>query len=219
MAPSAIPLEPAQSGAISPNAPKNVTWTRQGTLPAASLAKEVESCLDSLYQITEKPIGTRRPIRVACLGAGYSGLMMSIVFSQKMKDKNAELVIYERNDDLGGTWLENRYTLSDQMFKRSSTDRRTGILAVNATSQRTIMHTAFLPSLTGPTTMQHRSRFTNTCTKWPISTIAGNISNYDIRYKVLHGTRTVPSGIWRCATVKGMYSMIMSTSLSMLEVF
>ncbi|KAL2848916.1 hypothetical protein BJY01DRAFT_262438 [Aspergillus pseudoustus] len=65
--------------------------------------------LDPFYQIVEQPIGTRRPIRVACMGAGYSGLMMAIVFSQRMQDKNAELVIYERNEDLGGTWLENRY--------------------------------------------------------------------------------------------------------------
>jgi cation diffusion facilitator CzcD-associated flavoprotein CzcO len=42
------------------------------------------------------------------MGAGYSGLMMAIVFSEQMKNKNAELVIYERNEDLGGTWLENR---------------------------------------------------------------------------------------------------------------
>ncbi|KAL3475204.1 hypothetical protein BJX99DRAFT_247726 [Aspergillus californicus] len=65
--------------------------------------------LDPNYKIIEEPIGSRRPIRVACMGAGYSGLMMAIVFNEKMKDKNAELVIYERNEDLGGTWLENRY--------------------------------------------------------------------------------------------------------------
>lgn len=61
------------------------------------------------YEIKETPIGTRRPIRVVCLGAGYSGAMMGIVFSQRMPNANAELVIYERNEDLGGTWLENRY--------------------------------------------------------------------------------------------------------------
>lgn len=65
--------------------------------------------LDASYNIVERPIGTRRRIRVVCMGAGYSGLMMAMVFSERMKDKNAELVIYERNDDLGGTWLENRY--------------------------------------------------------------------------------------------------------------
>lgn len=64
--------------------------------------------LDPNYTILEQPIGTRRPIRVVCLGAGYSGLMMGIVFNERMQDANAEFVIYERNEDLGGTWFENR---------------------------------------------------------------------------------------------------------------
>jgi hypothetical protein len=72
------------------------------------LGKLAASHLDPLYKIIEQPIGTHRPIRVACMGAGYSGLMMAMVFSEKMKDKSAELIIYERNEDLGGTWLENR---------------------------------------------------------------------------------------------------------------
>lgn len=66
------------------------------------------SHLDPNYTILEQPIGTRRPIRVVCLGAGYSGLMMGIVFNERMKNSNAEFVIYERNEDLGGTWFENR---------------------------------------------------------------------------------------------------------------
>lgn len=64
--------------------------------------------LNPEYTIIEQPIGTRRPLRVVCLGAGYSGLMMGIVFNERMKDANAEFVIYERNADLGGTWYENR---------------------------------------------------------------------------------------------------------------
>lgn len=68
-----------------------------------------KATLEPEYKIPEQPIGTRRPIRVACMGAGYSGLMMAIVFSERMQERNAELVIYERNGDLGGTWLENRF--------------------------------------------------------------------------------------------------------------
>jgi hypothetical protein len=75
----------------------------------ASQAIDAAAALDPSYTIKEEPIGTRRPIRVVCMGAGYSGLMMAIMFSQKMQRKNAELVVYERNDDLGGTWLLNRY--------------------------------------------------------------------------------------------------------------
>ncbi|KAG8156894.1 hypothetical protein KVR01_013307 [Diaporthe batatas] len=61
------------------------------------------------YKIVEEPIGTRRPLRVVCMGAGYSGLMMAIIFNERMRDSNATLQIYERNEDIGGTWLENRY--------------------------------------------------------------------------------------------------------------
>lgn len=60
------------------------------------------------YEIREEPIHTRRPIRVICLGAGYSGILMGIVWNQRMQNRNADFVIYERNNDLGGTWLENR---------------------------------------------------------------------------------------------------------------
>lgn len=67
------------------------------------------------YVIKEVPIGTPRPIRVICMGAGYSGLMMAIIFDQQMQAKNAELVIYERNEDLGGTWLENRHVTEVQV--------------------------------------------------------------------------------------------------------
>lgn len=88
--------------------PKSNGQVAEAPTPIDVLAKEAASHLDPFYKITEQPIGTRRPLRVACLGAGYSGLMMSIVFSQKMQGKNAELVVYERNSDLGGTWLENR---------------------------------------------------------------------------------------------------------------
>lgn len=115
MAPSAMPIDVIQPLDIMP--PKTKCQKANGitsTTPKSAdiLLEELKYGLDPLYQITEQPIGTHRPLRVACLGAGYSGLMMSIVFSQKMKDSNAELVIYERNSDLGGTWLENRFVMT-----------------------------------------------------------------------------------------------------------
>lgn len=102
MAPSAV-VEPVEAATTS-----KVYRHDGANTPQAAFDKASASFLDPLYEIIEKPIGTRRPIRVACMGAGYSGLMMGILFSQKMQDKNADLVIYERNADLGGTWFENR---------------------------------------------------------------------------------------------------------------
>jgi hypothetical protein len=112
MSPSAEPIatmqeQPPANGCAHESAFKPLLATKS-ILQDVSLGGP-KSYLDPLYTINEKPIGSRRPIRVVCLGAGYSGLMMSIMFNEKMQDRNADLVIYERNSDLGGTWLENRF--------------------------------------------------------------------------------------------------------------
>lgn len=104
MTPKTIELETTPKVAV----PKANDHGPEAPTPLDVLSKKAATHHDPHYKVTEQPIGTRRPLRVACLGAGYSGLMMSIVFSQKMQGKNAELIIYERNSDLGGTWLENR---------------------------------------------------------------------------------------------------------------
>jgi cation diffusion facilitator CzcD-associated flavoprotein CzcO len=75
----------------------------------AKKAQIIQDGIDSAYTILEQPIGTRRELRVVCMGAGYSGIMMAIMFNEKMKGSNATLQIYEKNEDIGGTWLENRY--------------------------------------------------------------------------------------------------------------
>jgi hypothetical protein len=52
------------------------------------------------------PIDAGRPLKVICLGAGYSGILSAIRLPQRIP--NLELVIYEKNDDIGGTWYENQ---------------------------------------------------------------------------------------------------------------
>lgn len=59
-------------------------------------------------EVQDQPIGKHRRIRVVCVGAGYSGLMMAVVHTQVMKEHNVDFQIYEANEDLGGTWLVNR---------------------------------------------------------------------------------------------------------------
>lgn len=48
-----------------------------------------------------------RKIRVIIVGAGLSGL--SMIHSLRRFLPNVEVVAYEKNADIGGTWLENRY--------------------------------------------------------------------------------------------------------------
>ncbi|KAF7784265.1 hypothetical protein Agabi119p4_430 [Agaricus bisporus var. burnettii] len=52
-------------------------------------------------------IDDARPVKVVVIGAGYSGIIAGIRLRQKVK--NIDLTIYEARDDVGGTWVANRY--------------------------------------------------------------------------------------------------------------
>ncbi|KAH8697928.1 hypothetical protein BGW36DRAFT_450673 [Talaromyces proteolyticus] len=67
------------------------------------------SSVEAPYEVEHVPLGTHRPIRVVCIGAGYSGLMMSIIAKERMQHCGVDFRVYEKNTDLGGTWLLNRY--------------------------------------------------------------------------------------------------------------
>jgi hypothetical protein len=59
------------------------------------------------YTVSESPIGTVRPVRIICIGAGASGVNLAYQIQQNMQ--KTDLVIYEKNPSIGGTWYENRY--------------------------------------------------------------------------------------------------------------
>ena len=59
------------------------------------------------YRVTEEPLHTKRRIRMVCVGAGAAGLQ--IAYKAERLLSNVELQIYEKNHDIGGTRLDNRY--------------------------------------------------------------------------------------------------------------
>ncbi|KAL1969601.1 hypothetical protein VTN77DRAFT_8154 [Rasamsonia byssochlamydoides] len=59
------------------------------------------------YRIKEQLCGTERPLRVIHAGAGASGICLAKFLPERLK--NVSLVCYDKNSDVGGTWLENRY--------------------------------------------------------------------------------------------------------------
>ena len=61
-----------------------------------------------VYAVKEVPLGTTKPIRIVGIGAGASGINMIRTLREKLHD-NYEHVVYEKNDDVGGTWYESRY--------------------------------------------------------------------------------------------------------------
>jgi 4-hydroxyacetophenone monooxygenase len=46
-----------------------------------------------------------KQFKVAIIGAGFSGLLMAV----RLQEAGIPWVLYEKNHDVGGTWLENRY--------------------------------------------------------------------------------------------------------------
>jgi hypothetical protein len=59
------------------------------------------------YDPKDQPVENFRPMKVIAIGAGFSGIYLSIRMPEWLR--NVELVVYEKNDGLGGTWWENRY--------------------------------------------------------------------------------------------------------------
>ncbi|KAF9895312.1 hypothetical protein FE257_000216 [Aspergillus nanangensis] len=62
---------------------------------------------ESTYHIRESPMGTKRPLKVIFMGMGAAGI--NFTHSMLQQTQNIDLTIYEKNEDIGGTWLENRY--------------------------------------------------------------------------------------------------------------
>jgi len=54
---------------------------------------------------TSQALAPDRPFRVAVIGAGMSGL----VAAHRLRQAGLDVVVVEKNDDVGGTWYENTY--------------------------------------------------------------------------------------------------------------
>lgn len=61
------------------------------------------------YRILEQPYGTRAPIRIVHIGAGASGICFSKFYEEHLANSDVSIQVYDKNHDVGGTWLENRY--------------------------------------------------------------------------------------------------------------
>ncbi|KAL4724306.1 hypothetical protein ACLX1H_008919 [Fusarium chlamydosporum] len=73
---------------------------------AETNSHKAKNCVTLLDQPAYKP----RRLRIVCVGAGFSGLMLAYE-AKYNKDFQGfiDLTIYDKNHDVGGTWLVNRY--------------------------------------------------------------------------------------------------------------
>lgn len=56
---------------------------------------------------SQNPIHYARRLKVICIGAGASGLLLAYKLQRSFE--NFELVVYEKNNAVSGTWYENKY--------------------------------------------------------------------------------------------------------------
>lgn len=94
----------------SPQSPTSAEKELPATKPTSINAAKVD--IDSSYKyasplISERALDQPRPLKVVYIGAGISGILAAIKFRQTVPD--IDLVIYEKNPELGGTWYENKY--------------------------------------------------------------------------------------------------------------
>ncbi|CAK7199450.1 hypothetical protein SEUCBS139899_002130 [Sporothrix eucalyptigena] len=65
------------------------------------------------YRYSRTYLRKARPLRIAIIGCGVSGIAAVHMFKERFRapgqDLPIELVIYEKNKSIGGTWYENRY--------------------------------------------------------------------------------------------------------------
>jgi ribulose 1,5-bisphosphate synthetase/thiazole synthase len=65
------------------------------------------SFFDTIHEshFPTRAVDRNRPIKLIVIGAGMSGIIGGIFFPRSIENLN--LTIYEKNEDIGGTWFEN----------------------------------------------------------------------------------------------------------------
>ena len=88
--------------------------TSTGTLALPSLEhlKKVNTepsglATDLALPAIMQPIRSERHMKIACIGAGASGLCFAYKLQRSFE--HFTLTIFEKNAGIGGVWLENRY--------------------------------------------------------------------------------------------------------------
>lgn len=89
-------LQPGSSGY---DVKQDITWKYEAH------ARSISTKNSRLTHSTSSDPKNRK-LRVLSIGGGVTGILMAYQIQKHCE--NVEHVIYEKNEDIGGTWLENR---------------------------------------------------------------------------------------------------------------
>lgn len=85
-----------------PNLPTEILLEKQ----PSSKINGVAGAAQTSFKLHDAPVENLRRMKVIVIGAGYSGIYCGIRIPERLR--NVDLVIYEKNAGVGGTWYENR---------------------------------------------------------------------------------------------------------------
>ena len=123
--------------------------------------------------IPDRCVDAARPLRVICIGAGISGILAAINLPQQVQ--KLDLTVYDKNEELGGTWFENKYPgcACGELCRFMVAGKHTLIayqiyplIAISCPSK---------PTPRGPHSMPKPLKSLNTGRNWQTSMAAGNI--------------------------------------------
>ncbi|VUC35389.1 unnamed protein product [Clonostachys rosea] len=104
MAPHSVPVAVTVDDTALPEQPKPSTTKAPNPFALPLGGKPLPR---STLQIQDRFIDEPDRLRVAVIGAGLTGIEAGVLLPAKVP--NINLVIYEKNTDVGGTWFENIY--------------------------------------------------------------------------------------------------------------
>lgn len=61
----------------------------------------------SSFTLKDEPVENSRRLKVRVIGAGFSGICAAIRIPERLR--NIDLVVYEKNEGVGGVWWLNKY--------------------------------------------------------------------------------------------------------------
>ncbi|KAK3068050.1 hypothetical protein LTR53_014669 [Teratosphaeriaceae sp. CCFEE 6253] len=76
-------------------------------MQAPTLGKRKDRSEDDVKRRMGGPIHQERHVKIICVGAGASGLLFAYKIQRHFE--NFDLTIYEKNQEVSGTWYENKY--------------------------------------------------------------------------------------------------------------